>query len=152
MKPNRSLTVPSILLVPVEPLPPKSLLDMLAERLERAFGQAVRIMDPVRTPVASRLGADRSAAEPVRAAIAATWGCGCRDRLVGVTAATLVGGNPATGCGGVLVLSVQPGAEAGAPVREVGRSLGLEDCNDPGCAMHPAGNAPGLCRACRERC
>ncbi|MEN6519005.1 MAG: hypothetical protein ABFC38_12645 [Methanospirillum sp.] len=136
----------------MEPLPPKSLLDMLAERLERAFGQAVRIMDPVRTPVASRLGADRSAAEPVRAAIAATWGCGCRDRLVGVTAATLVGDDPAPGCGGVLVLSVTPGAEVGAFVRAVGRSFGLADCADPGCAMHPRGDAPRLCRACRERC
>ena len=151
--PNRSLSVsPSILLVPVSPLPPQDALEALVVRLERAFGRAVRVTDPVRPPEAALLGPDRCAAEPVRAAVAATWGCGCRDRLVGATAATVVGDGSATGCGGVLLLSVPSTADIGALVRKVGRSLGLEDCTDRGCAMHPRGDAPGLCRTCREQC
>ncbi len=125
------------------------MLDTLAARLALAFGRTVRIMDPVGAPTAAALGPDRSAAEPIRAAIAATWGCGCRDRLVGVTAAALVGEGSAAGCGGVLVLSAPGGTHPGAVVRIVGRNLGFEDCADPGCAMHPAGDAPELCRACR---
>ena len=151
--PNRSLIMsPSILLVPVDPLPPPPALDALAARLELAFGRVVRVTDPVRAPAAARLEPDRFAVEPIRAAIAATWGCGCRDRLVGVTAAPLDGESSAAGCGGVIVITVAPGTEIGPPVRSVGRSLGLEDCADPGCVMHPGGAAPELCRACRERC
>jgi hypothetical protein len=148
-----STVSPSILLVPVEPLPTRPALDALAARLERAFDRAVRVTDPVRAPAAARLEPERFAVEPLRAAIAATWGCGCRDRLVGVTAAALDGeGSAAAGCGGVLVLTVSPGAAADVLVHAVGRGLGLEDCADPGCAMHPGGGAPGLCRACRARC
>ncbi|MEN6341370.1 MAG: hypothetical protein ABFC89_02305 [Methanospirillum sp.] len=144
---------PSILLVPVDPLPPRSELDTLAVRLERAFGRAVRVTDPVRAPAAARLAPDRFAGEPVRAAIAATWGCGCRDRLVGVTAAKVVGDEEAgRACGSVLVLSLASGQTSGAPLRAVGRYLGLGDCRDPDCAMHPGGEAEELCRACRERC
>lgn len=143
---------PSILLVPVDHLPPRPALDALAARLAHAFGRVVRVTDPVLAPAAARLGPDRFAVEPLRTAIAATWGGGCRDRLVGVTAATLEGEGRAGGCGGVLVLTVSPEGEADALVRAVGRSLGLEDCADPGCAMHPGGDAPGLCHACRARC
>lgn len=143
---------PTILLVPVDPLPPQPALDALATLLEHALGHAVRVMEPVRAPDAARLGPDQRAAEPVRSAIAAAWGCGCRDRLVGATAATVVGDGSATGCGGVLLLSVPSTADIGALVRKVGRSLGLEDCTDRGCAMHPRGDAPGLCRTCREQC
>jgi hypothetical protein len=144
---------PSILLVPVDPLPRQSALADLAARLERVFGRAVRVTDPVRAPAAARLGPDRCAADPVRAAVAATWGCGCRDRLVGVTAAEIVGNRePGLACGEALVLSMADGRTAGALVRDVGRHLGLEDCRDPQCAMHPDGEAAELCRPCRERC
>jgi hypothetical protein len=151
--PNRSLTMsPAILLVPVDPPPPCALLDALAARLERAFGRPVRVTDPLRAPAAAQLAPNCLAADPVRAAIAATWGCGCRDRLVGVTAAAIEGGDAIYACGGVLVLTAAPGAEGGAAVRAVGRSLGLEDCADPGCAMHPGGDGSLLCRTCRARC
>ncbi len=145
---------PSILLVPVAPLPARPALDALAARLADAFDRAVRVTDPVHAPAAARLEPDRLAAAPIRAAIAATWGCGCRDRLVGVTAADLAGDGPPgpAGCGGVLLLSAPGDAPLPGLVRAVGRSLGLADCPDPGCAMHPGGDAPGLCRACRGRC
>ena len=146
---NGSVLVPSILLIPVEPIPPRPVLDTLAARLALAFGRELRVTDAIRAPAAARLGPDRSAAGPIRAAIAATWGCGCRDRLVGVTAAALVGDAPATECGGVLVLSSPDGAEPGALVRAIGRSLGFEDCADPGCVMHPASDARELCGSCR---
>jgi hypothetical protein len=142
---------PAILLVPVDPVPAPADLDALAVRLAAAFGRAVRVTDPVTAPAAARLGGGHAAAEPIRAAIAASWGCGCRDRLVGVTTAAIVGERGGAGCGGTLVLTVSPGAE-GELVRELGRSYGLGDCTDPGCAMHPGGDAVGLCRACRERC
>lgn len=145
---------PSILLVPVEPLPARPTLDALAARLECAFGRAVRVTDPVSPPSAALLGPGLCAAGPVRGAVAAHWGCGCRDLLIGVTAATL-SGNGSTepaGCGGVLLLSAPQDTPLPGLVREVGRSLGLGDCTDPGCAMHPGGDASGLCRACRERC
>lgn len=141
---------PAILLVPVDPAPPLADLDALAVRLEATFGRAVQVTGPLPAPAAARLGGGRAAAEPIRAAIAASWGGGCRDRLVGVTTAEIVGEGGGAGCGGVLVLTVFPGAGA-ALVREVGRGYGLGDCADPGCAMHPGGEAFGLCRACRER-
>lgn len=152
--PNPSLSMsPSILLVPVDPLPPGPALAALAARLERVFGRAVRVMDPIGAPAAANRGPGRCAADPVRAAVAATWGCGCRDRLVGVTAAEVVGAGKAGGaCGDVLVLSMADGPAPGTLVRAVGRHIGLEDCGDPHCAMHPGGEAADLCRACRERC
>lgn len=145
---------PSVLLVPVDPLPARSALDALAARLECAFGRAVRVTDPVRPPAVALLGPGLCAAGPVRNAVAATWGCGCRDLLVGVTGAAIAGDEvPVPGtCGGVLLLSAPADASPHALVRAVGRHVGLEDCRDPGCAMHPRGEAPGLCRACRERC
>jgi hypothetical protein len=141
---------PTVMLVPVDPVPPRAALDAFAARLERAFGRAVRVTDPIPAPATARLDGDRAAAGPIRAAIAAMWGCGCRDRLVGVTSAEIVGEGGGSGCGGVLVLTISPGAE-GALIREVGRSYGLGDCIDPGCAMHPGSDAPGLCQTCRER-
>jgi hypothetical protein len=149
-----SVMSPSILLVPVEPLPTPPVLDAFAARLERVFGRAVRITDPVRPPSAALLGPGLCAAGPVRGAVAAHWGCGCRDLLVGVTAAALAGDGPPgpAGCGGVLLLSAPGDAPLPGLVRAVGRSLGLADCADPGCAMHPGGDASGLCRACRGRC
>ena len=144
---------PSILLVPVDPVPSRPALDALAARLERVFGRAVRVMDPIGAPAAARLDSGRCAAEPVRAAVAATWGCGCRDRLVGVTSAEVAGdGEAGQACGDVLVLSMADGRTAGTLVRVVGRHLGLENCRDLHCAMHPTGEAAELCRACRERC
>lgn len=145
---------PSILLVPVEPLPARPSLDALAARLECAFGRAVRVTDPVSPPSAALLGPGLCAAGPVRGAVAAHWGCGCRDLLIGVTAAALAGNAPPVpaGCGRALLLSAPLDAPLPELVRAVGRSLGLEDCADPGCAMHPGGDAPGLCRACRGRC
>ncbi len=145
---------PSILLVPVEPLPARPALDALAARLECVFGRAVRVMDPVRPPSAALLGPGLCAAGPVRNAVAATWGCGCRDLLIGVTGAAIAGDEPPApgACGGVLLLSAPAGASPHALVRAVGQSLGLENCADPGCAMHPRGEASGLCRACRGRC
>ena len=144
---------PSILLVPMDPLPSQPALAALAARLDRVFGRAVRVTDPIRAPAAARLGPDRCAADPVRAAVAATWGCGCRDRLVGVTAAEVVDdGGTGHACGDVMVLSMADGRTAGTLVREVGRHLGLPDCRDPKCAMHPEGEAAELCPVCRERC
>ena len=135
---------PSILLVPVDPLPATPALDALATRLARVFGRPVRVTGPVRAPAAARLGPDRCAAEPVRSAVAAMWGCGCRDRLVGVTAAEVVGdGEAGAACGGVLVLVVGRGRTSGTLVPPSDGSLGLEDCADPGCAMHPGGERPG---------
>jgi hypothetical protein len=142
---------PAILLVPVEPVPPGSTLAGLAARLEEAFGREVRVTAPLSPPAASRLSRERSAAEPVRAAVAAAWGCGCRERIVGVTSAAVEGTDRGAGCGSVLVVGVADGDGLGEAVRAVGRSLGLGDCPDPGCAMHPGGDAPGLCRSCRER-
>lgn len=151
-KPSMRMS-PSILLVPVDPLPPQPALDAFARRLEGVFGRMVRVTDPVRAPAAARLGPDRCAPEPVRAVVAATWGCGCRDRLVGVTAAEIVGdGKAGPSCGGVLVLSMADGEAPGILVRAVGRHLGLEDCRDPHCAMHPEGEGPKLCPTCRGRC
>lgn len=147
-----SIMSPAILLVPVDPLPLRADLDAVAGRLERLFNREVRVMEPVGVPAASRLGPDRCSGEGVRAALAATWGCGCRGRIVGLTAAEVVGGGDATGCGGVLVLSLPAGAGHGPVVREVGRSLGLEDCAAPGCAMNPCGESAELCHACRGRC
>ena len=143
---------PSILLVPVEPLPPTAELDTLRLLLARAFDRTVRVTEPVRAPAAARLAPDRFAIEPIRAAIAASWGCGCRDRLVGVTAARLEGEVRGLECGGVCAVTLSPGASPGPAVRAVGRSLGLGDCPDPGCVMHPCGDAVSLCCACRARC
>lgn len=151
---NRSPVSPSLLLVPVEPSPDEGCLASAATRLEAAFGRVVRVTEPVTLPASARLAPYRSAPDPIRAAIAATWGCGCRDRLVGVTAASLDGAAiaPGRGCGDVLVLTLSCGADVAALVREVGRSLGLGECVEPGCAMHPGGAGAGLCRACRSRC
>lgn len=141
---------PSILLVPVEPVPSGAALAELAARLEAAFGREVRITDPLSPPAAARLGRERCMAEPVRAAVAAAWGCGCRERIVGVTAAAVEGPERGAGCGGVLVVGVGDGAGLCEAVRAIGRSLGLGDCPDPGCVMHPGSDARQRCRACRR--
>ena len=115
-----------------------------------AFGREVRVTDPLVPPASARLAGGRCAAEPVRAAVAAAWGCGCRERIVGVTSATVEGPARDAGCGGVLVVGLADVGGLCDAVRAVGRSLGLGDCPDPGCAMHPGGDGRRLCHACRR--
>lgn len=148
---------PSLLVVPVDPVPPPSVVDAFAARIGHAFGREVTVTDPVPAPSASRLEGHRClVAGPVRSAIAARWGCGCRDRLVGVTTAEIADaeGEAPAGCGGVVLVSLAGtgGDVLADAVRAVGRGLGLGACTAPDCAMHPRGQAPELCRACREKC
>ncbi|NLX48492.1 MAG: hypothetical protein GXY82_01190 [Methanospirillum sp.] len=145
---------PTILLVPVEPAPTREVLEDLAARLLTAFGRTVDLREPLRPPSAAVICPDLCAAAPVAGAVAATLGCGCRDLLIGVTAASIAGNGPPAPrtCGGVLLLSAPRGASPHSLVREVGLHAGLGDCPDPGCAMHPQGEGADLCRACRGRC
>ncbi len=141
-----------ILVVPVEPVPPRILIEILSRHLSSALAREVRVVDPVAPPSAARVRDDRIASGPARAALATHWGCGCRGRLVGVTGAEVVEGpnSEAPGCGEVLIISLAAGG-IGNAVRAVGRSYGLADCPDPDCAMHAGSDAPALCARCCAR-
>lgn len=143
---------PQILLVPVLPAPPRPLIEATAERLTAVFGREVGIVDPLAPPSLASAGAGFLDPALVCAALASTWGCGCRTRLVGVTGAQLLGGMSAVGdeCGAVILIRLEPG-EIGEVVRVVGRTLGHGTCSDPCCALHPGSDTLRLCRDCRSR-
>ncbi|MGD9936377.1 MAG: hypothetical protein AB7S61_02745 [Methanoregulaceae archaeon] len=142
---------PRILLVPVVPQPPRPLLEVTAERLSAVFLCEVDLVEPLVPPSVARLDGGVLDPGPVRVAMGAYWGCGCRTRLVGVTGARLRDG-PATGgemCTTPLLVRLGPG-ETGAVVRAVGQALGLGACEDPGCALHPRVEPRLLCPVCRS--
>ncbi|HOT94549.1 MAG TPA: hypothetical protein PK089_05110 [Methanoregulaceae archaeon] len=143
---------PRILLVPVEPVPTPSLVEALAERIAAVLSGEVRTVEPLVPPASSRTDDDLLDLQAVCSALGATWGCGCRTRIVGVTRARLRGGSMVAGygCGSPLLVSLGPGT-IGESVRAIAATLGLASCDQPDCAMHPGAETQRLCPGCRSR-
>lgn len=141
-----------ILLVPVVPLPPRPLIEATADRLTAVLFREVAVVDPMVPPSSAGVVDGLIDPGPVHAALGASWGCGCRTRLVGVTAARLLDDSKVErdGCTATLLVHLEEG-EIGEVVRAVGRTLGLDACHDQGCAMHPGTDARVLCPGCRSR-